>query len=58
MGEVLFEFRRVGAYVQVRALDAETLVEVAVTCPASAGEQQMKMAALRKLEYMLAKRKG
>ncbi|MGE5503198.1 MAG: DUF6898 family protein [Actinomycetota bacterium] len=58
MREVLFEFKRVGAYVQVRAIDTQTLVEVSVACPAKAGEQQMKMTALRKLEYVLAKQQG
>lgn len=53
--EVLFEFRRVGAYVKVSAIDAATGTEVSIVGDASAGQTQLKMTALRKLEYVLAK---
>ena len=56
-GEVLFEFRQIGATVKVSAFHTATLTEVSVMGPASAGQQQLKMLALRKLEYVLAKGK-
>ncbi|HLO75288.1 MAG TPA: hypothetical protein VK196_02380 [Magnetospirillum sp.] len=56
--EVLFEFRRIGAYVKVSALDAETGTEVSIVGDAAAGEARLKMTAQRKLEYVLAKNAG
>ena len=56
MGEVYFEFQRIGAYVKVTAIDPATLVEVSVTGSATAGEQALKQLALRRLQYVLAKR--
>lgn len=57
MAEVYFEFQQVGAYVKVTAIDPVTLVEVSVTGAASAGEQSLKQLALRRLQYVLAKRR-
>jgi phage head maturation protease len=54
--EVLFEFTRIGNTVKVSALDTLTLVEVSVVGSPAAGEAQLKAAALRKLEYVLAKK--
>ena len=56
MGEVYFEFQRIGAYVKVTAIDPVTLVEVSVTGSATAGEQALKQLALRRLDYVLSKR--
>lgn len=53
--EVLFEFRQVGAYVKVSAIDAETGLEVSIVGDASAGTARLKLTALRKLEYVMAK---
>jgi hypothetical protein len=55
-GEILFEFKRVGGTVKVTAFHTATLVEAVVVGPANAGEAQLKMLALRKLDYVLAKR--
>lgn len=56
--QVFFEFRRVGAYVRVSAIDSLTGTEVTVAGDAKAGQTQLKQTALRKLEYVLAKTKG
>ena len=53
--EVLFEMIRMGGSVKVSAIHGPTLTEVAVICPAATGEQQMKLLALQKLRYVLAK---
>ncbi|NFV79412.1 DUF6898 family protein [Magnetospirillum aberrantis] len=53
--EVLFEFRQIGAYVKVSAIDAATATEVSIVGDASAGTARLKQTALRKLEYVLAK---
>lgn len=55
LGEVLFEFRRVGASVRVSAIHAETGTEVVLVGAASAGQHALKMAALRKLAYVLGR---
>ena len=56
LGEVLFEFRRVGNVVKVSAIHADTGTEVSLAGPAAAGEYVLKMAAIRKLAYVLNKR--
>jgi len=55
-GEVLFEFHRIGALVKVSAFHVPTLTEVSVSVPATAGEALMRQQALRRLEYVLARR--
>jgi hypothetical protein len=57
-GEVLFEFRRIGAVVKVTAVHVDTDTEVCLAGPASAGEHTLKMAALNKLAYILRQRQG
>ena len=54
---VYFEFRRVGSYVRVSAIDSVTGTEVTVAGDAKAGEAQLKQTALRKLQYVLNKQK-
>ena len=53
--EVLFELRRVGAYVKVSAIDAETGTEVCIVGDPKVGEAHLKRTARRKLEYVMAK---
>lgn len=53
--DVLFEFRRIGAYVKVSALDSLSGTEVSIVGDAAAGEMRLKQVALKKLEYVLAK---
>lgn len=56
--EVFFEFRRVGNYVRVSAIDSVTGTEVTIVGDAKAGQIQLKQTALRKLEYVLAKKQS
>jgi len=56
--EVLFEFKKIGNSVKVSAFHCDSLTEVSVIGPASAGEAQLKQLALRKLQYVLAKKNG
>lgn len=53
--EVIFEFRPVGSVVKVTAMDTQTLTEVSVQGPATAGQEILKRNALRRLEYVLKK---
>lgn len=53
--EVLFEFRRVGAYLKVSAIDAVSGLEVSIVGNPAASEAMLKRTALQKLEYVLAK---
>lgn len=55
--EVYFEIKRIGNYLRCAAIDARTGVEVTVSGPASGGVELIKRTALRKLEYVLAKKK-
>lgn len=54
-GEVLIEMRRIGAYVKVTAFDPVSLVEVSIVGAARAPETQLRAAAIKRLEYVLAK---
>ncbi len=51
--EILIEFRRVGAYIKVSAVDPVTLTEVAIVGDPARGEAALKQAAVRKLEYVM-----
>lgn len=55
--EVLFEFIRVGNAVKVSAVDVETMIEVIIQGPATASEDMLKRQALRKLDYVSARRR-
>jgi hypothetical protein len=52
-GEVLFEFRQLGAQMRVVAIDARTGIEVVVSAPAAATPLQMQTLALAKLKRRL-----
>lgn len=56
--DVLFEMRRVGAFVKVSAIDADTGTEVSIVGNPAAGDAMLRRTALRKLEYVLAKNAG
>jgi hypothetical protein len=56
-GEVIIEFQTIGQSVKVSAIDATTLTEVSIVAPASATRSQMTDAALKKLHYVLARRR-
>lgn len=55
--EIIIEFQPVGSVVRVSAMDVQSLTEVVIQGPASAGEMQLKQVVLRKLDYVL-KQKG
>jgi hypothetical protein len=57
-GEAIIEFRTIGQTVKVSAIDTATLAEVSIVAPASASERQMTEAVLKKLRYVLARRKS
>lgn len=56
--EVLFEFYQVGNAVKVSAVDPETMTEVSIVGAPTMTEDMLKRAALRKLDYVLARRRG
>lgn len=55
--DVIFEFFRVGNSVKVSAVDTESMTEVSVVGPATASQATLRQMALRKLEFVLARRK-
>ncbi len=55
--EIIIEFHRIGGSVKVSAMDPATLTEVSIIGPANAGEEILKRNVLRKLEFVLAKKK-
>lgn len=54
--EVYFEFRRIGSYMRVSAIDSVTGTEVTIAGDPKAGETMLKQTALRKLQYVMAKK--
>ena len=55
--EVLFEFVSQGRYVKVIAVDPETLTEISLVGDPKAGRKELQRIAIRKLEYVIAKRR-
>ena len=53
--EVIFEFRRIGETVKVSAVDPVTNTEVSIMAPARSDPRALKLAAVRKLRYVIAK---
>ena len=58
IGPVYFEIRVLGNAAQVTAIHAATGTEVKVTCPATLARSSMQLAALRRLQSVLAKQVG
>ena len=56
-GEVIFEFRRVGAFVKASAIDVASGVEVSITGPANADQSTLRRAALAKLAWAMRRRR-
>jgi phage head maturation protease len=52
----IIEFHRVGNAVKVSAMDPATLTEVSIVGAPSVSDSELTRLAVRKLEYMLAKR--
>ncbi len=55
-GEILIEFVVQGAFVKVTAIDTATGVEGSIVGPANAQRNILSQNALRKLQYVLAKK--
>lgn len=56
--EYLVEFMVQGAYVRVCAIDPDTGTEAVAVGAASASKDELSRLAVRKLEYVLAKKRG
>lgn len=55
MAEILFEFVHSGNVVKVTAIEPETRIEAAVVVPAGLSEENMKLQAMKRLNYVLKK---
>ena len=55
--EVLYEFRSVGRYLRVNAIDPRTGIEVSMIADPRYGETLIKRLAARKLAYVISKRR-
>ena len=55
--EVLFEFRRVGRFLKVTAIDPDSNTEVSMVGSPRYGQEMLKRIATRKLVYVIAKRR-
>jgi hypothetical protein len=55
--EVLIEITTIGAYAKVAAIDAATGTEISIAGPANADRATLEAAAIKKLEYILTKRR-
>ncbi|EDP66366.1 hypothetical protein BAL199_25504 [alpha proteobacterium BAL199] len=55
---VIFEFVSIGAYVKVSAIDPVTGVEASIVGDPLSGEMTLRRTALRKLQFVLDKKKG
>ena len=53
--EVLLEYRRVGAYVKVSAIDPVTQTEVSIVGDPARSEAELARVAVSKLRYVLSK---
>lgn len=54
--EILVEMFPVGNLVKVSAFDTASLTEISIQGPKNAGEETLKVNALRRLEYVLKKK--
>ena len=54
--EVIIEFFPIGQLVKVTAMDVGSLTEISIQGPKSAGEETLKLNAMRRLEYVLKKK--
>jgi hypothetical protein len=53
--EVILEFVRTGALIRVSAMEPDSLTEVVIYGPATAGEAALRRAVLQKLDYVLTR---
>lgn len=54
---VIFEFITIGAYVKVSAIDPVTGIEASIVGNPASGETALRRTALRKLQFVLEKRR-
>lgn len=54
--EIIFEYQTIGHLVRVSAMDTETMTEVVIQGPASAGDAVLQGQAAKRLEYVLRKK--
>jgi tRNA G37 N-methylase TrmD len=54
----IIEFIRFGEYVKVSAVDEETGIEAVSILPGTLSKMEMQEAALRKLQYVMKKKKS
>lgn len=57
LGAVYFEMVSVGNYVRVAAIDSRTNIEITMVGDPQVGEENLKRAAVRKLRYVIAKKR-
>jgi len=55
---IILEFQQIGNSVRVAAVDPETLTEVSIVGPPNAGIEVLKQTAIRKLKYVMEKRRS
>lgn len=55
--EIIIEFIPVGSVVRVSAMDVATLTEAVISGPANTPQQILKNNAIRRLEYILRKKR-
>ncbi len=56
--EILFEFRQIGDYVKVSAVDPVTNTEVSIVGSARTSKATLQASALRKLRYVIEKNRA
>jgi len=56
--EVLFEYHRVGAFLKVTAIDAETGREICVSGPATGSRELLTRTAAAKLRWVMEREAG
>ena len=55
---VIFELITIGSYVKVSAIDAATGIEASIVGDPNSGEATLRRTALRKLQFVIDKKKG
>lgn len=53
--EVFIEFHTIGQFVKVTAMDTATMTEISIQGSAASSEVTLKMAAMKRLAYVLKK---
>jgi hypothetical protein len=56
--KVILEYHQIGNAVRVAAVDPDTLIEVSIVGSPTAGIETLKRTAIRKLQYVLEKRRS